>query len=247
MRFRVVVAAAFVAASSLVPLPGRAATLVAIKDTNLNPGQHAPVYDPRQISLGSGATLQWRNDDYQELSIHTVTAYYGASFASSAIDPGGVFNATYTGGTVLYRCLYHSRLDYSLSPPACVGLCGYLHDTAPDLSSPSVQITTPDGFVFTGGVRVDGTASDNRAVRSVLVRFVPLAEVPIVLNIKQDLAACLGCEGPSARWTQFANFAVRTQPPILTLPPGPYRVEATAVDPAGNTASAPPITIYVLR
>ncbi|MGH2830937.1 MAG: hypothetical protein ACRDJM_10690, partial [Actinomycetota bacterium] len=176
-----------------------------------------------------------------------VTAYYGASFASSAVTYNRTFTTMYTGGTVGYRCLYHSSLDTRVTPEACTGMCGTIHDATQDLQAPTVSITTDNGFFFTGAVRVDGIAQDNRAVRSVVVRIRPVLEIPSVLVTRQSIADCVGCEGPSVLWTARSRPGVDTHAPFLNLPPGQYRVEADAVDPSGNVTSATPISIYVLR
>ncbi|HEX9695183.1 MAG TPA: hypothetical protein VGB64_02580 [Actinomycetota bacterium] len=235
------------AVMGLAPLPSHAVTQMFImNDVNSSLDVYQPAYTPTSALLAPGTEVKWRNDDFGSRSIHTATAYYGAAFASSAVDPGATFTTTYAGGTALFRCLYHSSLDMTLTPPACSGMCGALHDATQDLAPPTVSITTSDGFVFTGGVRIDGVASDDRAVKTIAITFRPIAEVPTVLPAKSVVAQCAGCDGPSAKWKTFQDPGVKGQAPFLTMPPGPYRVEAIATDPHGNTGSAQPITIYVL-
>lgn len=245
MRVRVLLVVAALATMGLVPPPAHAAYAISAGEDETN-GGYDPIFNPRAPRLLPGTQVVWTNNDLYGTP-HTVTAYYGGSFASAQVTTGSSFAATYGGGTVLYRCLYHSSFDDRVDPPACQGMCGAIHDAGPDVFAPSARITTPNGFVFTGAVRIDGVASDNRAVRSVVVRIRPAAEIAPLLVTRQAIAECLGCEGPSVLWTSRANPGVTTYAPFINLPPGQYRVEATAVDPAGNTASATPISIYVLR
>lgn len=247
-KVRFVIPLLLLAATGLAPLPSHAAVQTfAMNDVDPSLDGYRADYTPKAAMLLPGDTLRWRNDDFGSRSIHTATAYYGASFASSAVDPGTTFSTAYNGGTVLFRCLYHSSLDTTLSPPACTGMCGAVHDARQDLAPPQVSITTPNGFIFTGGVRIDGIAADDRAVKTVAVTFRPIVEVPPVLPAKSVVAQCLGCDGPAVTWKAFQEAGVKGQAPFLTLPPGQYRVEALATDPHGNAASATPITIYVLR
>ncbi len=252
MRFRVVLIFAMLAAVALAPVPGRAASYtISMKDDP--PGEPStPVYfQARTLSAPAGSTITWANAD---ADYHTVTAYYGAAFASNAVGPAGSFTTTYPGGTVLYRCLYHAYLDERVSPPACFGMCGAIHDIAQDLQAPVATITTPNGFVFTGAVRIDGRATDNRSVSTVKVSIKPVVEIPVVLSRKEGFAEdassmnpCIGCHGPMALWTFRSDPAVGTRAPVLNLPPGQYRVDAQAVDPHGNVGDATPISIYVLQ
>lgn len=247
-RVRFILPFLLFAVMGLAPLPSHAATQMFIMNDLDTGAAYRAGYTPASAQVAPGTTITWRNDDFGSRSIHTATAYYGSSFASSAVDPGTTFSTVYGGGTVLFRCLYHSTLDSmnnTLTPPACSGMCGALHDTTQDLAPPSVSITTPDGFIFTGGVRIDGLASDNRAVKTVAVTFRPVAELPVVLPAKSVVAQCSGCDGPAAKWKTFQEPGVKGQAPFLTMPPGAYRVEALATDPHGNQASATPITIYV--
>lgn len=250
------------AAAVLAPLPSHAATYtISIKDQYAPPGDanHLPRYDlARTINTPAGSTILWKNED---LTIHTVTAYYGASFASPAIDVAGTpppssttFSTVYSGGTVLYRCLYHSTLDVRVSPPGCSGMCGAIHDTASDTQVPTVRTTTKNGQVFTGSVRLDGTASDNRAITRVKVRIIPVVEPPSGLLVTElfsedasELHPCIGCYGPNAAWTVRSTPGVSTRSPYVKLPPGQYRVEAEATDPHGNVGRAAPIVIYVVQ
>lgn len=208
---------------------------------------YVPVYSPKAQLVTAGSLLTWRNDDLGTRSAHTITPYFGSlGFAPQLLIPQQSFSAAFPGGTALFRCEYHSSLDNSISPPGCTGMCGAIHDATQDLSPPSVSITTPNGFVFTGGVRIDGVASDNRAVKTVALTFVPIAEVPTILPRKSVVALCTGCDGPSVKWKSFTDPGVKGSAPFLTMPPGQYRVGAIATDPHGNAASAAPITIYVL-
>lgn len=234
------------AAALLAPLPSNAATkMITMIDAD-NGEAYVPVYNPASSLVAPGTTISLRNDDLGSRSTHTVTPYFGISFTPVAVAPTGTFSFAYPGGTVLFRCEYHSSLNTATYPPACQGMCAALHDTTPDLQAPTVSITTPDGFIFTGGVRIDGTASDNAAIKTVAVTFRPVAEIPQVLPAKSQVAICTGCNGPSVKWKTHVDPGVQSRLPVLTLPPGQYRVEALATDPQGNAASAQPITIYVL-
>lgn len=212
-----------------------------------NGDAYVPVYTPKSQLVAPGSTLTWRNDDLGSRLAHTVTPYFGSlTFSPQLLVPQQSFSAVYGGGTALFRCEYHSSLDTTISPPGCTGMCGAIHDSTPDISSPSVAITTPNGFIFTGGVRIDGTASDDRAIKTVALTFRPVAEVPPLLPAKSAVALCNGCDGPSVKWKSFTDPGVKGSAPFLTMPPGQYRVEAVATDPHGNAASAAPITITVL-
>lgn len=245
VRARVLLLVVALAALSPAPRPAHAAFGINAGE-NETSGPYDPVFNPRAPLLLPGTQIVWTNTDIFG-NMHTMTAYYGATFASAAVTYNNTFSTTYTGGTVLYRCLYHSSMDTRVTPNACSGMCGTIHDASQDLRAPSIAFTTDNGFVFTGAVRVDGVASDNRAVRSVVVRIRPVLEVPSVLVTRQSIAECVGCEGPSVLWTARSRPGVDTSAPFLNLPPGQYRVEADAVDPAGNVTSAQPISIYVLR
>lgn len=208
---------------------------------------YVPIFSPKAQIVPAGSLMTWRNDDLGSRSAHTITPYYGTlAFAPQLLIPQQSFSAAYPGGTALFRCEYHSSLDTTISPPACSGMCGAIHDATQDLSPPRVAITTPNGFVFTGGVRIDGIASDDRAVKTVAITFRPTAEVPPLLPAKSSVALCAGCDGPSVKWKSFTDPGVKGSAPFLTMPPGQYRVEAIATDPHGNAASAAPITITVL-
>lgn len=236
-----------------VPLPSSAAGTLSISMRNgaVTP-DYQPIFDPRAPTpVIPGTTLTWTSAD---ATAHTVTAYYGAAFASGSIAKTESFSALYSGGTVLYRCLYHASLDTRVSPPACSGMCGAIHDASQDLSAPAVSIRTQSGFVFTGAVRIDGVASDNRAVMNVRVKLTPIIQAEPLLPTKQAFSEdssennpCVGCYGPNVLWTFRQSADVVAAAPPLTLPPGQYRVDAQAVDPQGNTADASPISIYVIR
>lgn len=262
MKARVLLAIAAVFAAALLPIPAQAAQISAsLVDTDASLGGHKPRMNPRALSATPGDSIRWTHSDNGYISgqdhipsIHTVTAYYGSTFASPALFYGDTFTAPYSGGTVLYRCLYHSSLDTRVNPPGCDGMCGAIHDTTNDQTPPTAAITTPTGFVFTGAVRIDGVASDNRAVSSLEVRFEPIVEVPGVLVTKKILSLdastmnpCVGCFGPSLKWTVRSDPSVQTSQPILNLPPGQYRVIARAVDPHGNIGDSAPIAIYVVQ
>ncbi|HVL91251.1 MAG TPA: hypothetical protein VM841_13540 [Actinomycetota bacterium] len=247
-RVRFILPFLLFAAMGLTVAPSHAsAPTFTMADVDPSEEGYDPAYVPKSVMLAPGALVRWRNDDWGSRSIHTATAYYGAAFGSSAISPGGFFSTTYDGGTVLFRCMYHSELDTTISPPTCSGMCGAIHDSRQDLAPPSVSITTRDGFIFTGGVRIDGVASDDRAIKTVAVTFRPVVVAPPLLPAKSVVAICAGCDGPAVKWKVFQDAEIKGQAPFLNLPPGQYRVEALATDPHGNSASAQPITIYVLR
>lgn len=259
MRLRALVflLAAALCAVVVSPVPGHAANYdVSLVDADTG-SAFVPKFDPRFKIVPAGNTLRWTNKDVE---FHTVTAYYASNpaqptIASSALSYNHVYTAPYAGGAILYRCQYHSMLDTRVTPPACEGMCGAIHDASQDTRAPhTVRITTQDGFVFTGAVRVDGIAQDDRGVATIRVRIRPVVEVPLLLLTKEGFAqdgdamnTCSGCYGPSALWTFRSIPAVNRQSPFLNLPPGQYRVEATAFDMQGNAADADPITIYVVR
>jgi plastocyanin len=62
------------------------------------------VFNPRQVTSSSGATLVWSNNGAAQ---HTITADDG-SFDSGAINAGETFSFTFTGpGTYPYYCQIH--------------------------------------------------------------------------------------------------------------------------------------------
>ncbi|MHB8512841.1 MAG: cupredoxin domain-containing protein [Actinomycetota bacterium] len=251
--------------AALLPMPSHATTNIAVSLINAGGtgDQYDPVIDPRSPLVVPGATITWTNkdsggNDPPSGSEHALEAYYGATFDSGVLDQGQSASITYGGGTVLYRCLYHSSLSYDVpqGPPTCSGMCGAIHDaSSTDRTPPSVTITTENGFVFTAGVRIDGTATDDSAVMDVLVRFIPVVPVPpLIYNPPPQQSdptstqnPCAGCDGPYAEWTVRQDTTASAAIPPIALPPGQYRVEAAAFDPLGVEGDATPISIYVLR
>ena len=102
-----------------------------------------------------------------------------------------------------------------------------------DITPPLVTITTPNGTVFPPADegRVTGGASDNHAVARIELRWQNVATGQSTTTV----AECSGCGTPTATWSGRAPLA-----------PGAYRVEATAVDTAGNRSSPREITIVRL-
>lgn len=166
---------------------------------------------------------------------HQIEAYDGAAWTTNLLKPGRGTMVSYNGGTVLYRCKLHSTLDISRNPPACSGMCGVLQ-SEPDYTAPQVRVTTPTDYRFSGAVRIDGVATDDRAVVHVFTTFKPVAQIPFVFQPKTTRATCYGCGQRSLTWR-----ATET-----SLQAGRYEVRAHAVDAAGNQAESEPITVLVL-
>ncbi|GAC1424637.1 MAG: hypothetical protein NVSMB57_16660 [Actinomycetota bacterium] len=250
------VALALAFAMASFALPSRAGTIISISMVNAGTEtSYEPVFDPRvPLPVAAGVTLTWTHLDGVES--HQIESYYGQAFGSPRLARGDSFSVTYAGGTLLYRCVLHSTLEkrFVNGPPVCTGMCGAIHDASDDAIPPAISITTKNGFVFTGAVRIDGVASDNRAVVEVRVRIIPVIESPPTLQTRGGFSdavsamnPCGGCDGPKAAWVVRQLADINTSSPVLSLPPGQYRVEASAFDPHDNEGVATPISIYVLR
>ncbi|HVL90927.1 MAG TPA: hypothetical protein VM841_11910, partial [Actinomycetota bacterium] len=109
-------------------------------------------FDPAVVTAPGGDLIRWT----VETGNHTIHAYAGATFAHSLVQQGDVVSTTFSGGTALYRCEFHSRIDArSLD---CQGMCGAITDRT---SAPApAAITAPaDGATIpTRIVRITGTA-----------------------------------------------------------------------------------------
>lgn len=68
-------------------------------------------FDPADVSVGAGQTVEFVNDDEAP---HTVTAG-GKAFDSGNIDPGHSWRYTFAkAGTYTYGCAYHSWMHGSV-------------------------------------------------------------------------------------------------------------------------------------
>jgi plastocyanin/uncharacterized membrane protein len=75
-------------------------------------------FDPAQIKVQAGDTVEWKNDD---IFAHTITANDG-SFDSGLIDPGHSWQKTFTTTqTVAYHCRPHPNMRATLSVQAASG------------------------------------------------------------------------------------------------------------------------------
>lgn len=129
--------------SALVPVGGQAAPTTRSIDVVNN------AYVARAVVAVAGDTIRWNVKG----NGHTVIAYSGGTFDSGVLvlNANDRFEATYTGGTILYRCRNHS----TLSGPAndCAGMCGKLTDTAPS-DMPTVPTVSAPAHNFTTDNRV---------------------------------------------------------------------------------------------
>ena len=76
---------------------------VSISSGAANPNNHE-TFVPPQISLSSGSTISWTNDDSLA---HTVTSDEGL-FDSGPISPGEIWDNTFDSpGQFTYHCLIH--------------------------------------------------------------------------------------------------------------------------------------------
>lgn len=215
-------------AAAVVPAAGPSASAAQV---------HVDIFDyffaPGGNILPAGSNVVLFNRSSQ--GDHEIQAYYGASFHTDLLRPGRGTIVSYPGGTVLYRCVLHSTLTYGQTPPSCSGMCGVLQSEQ-DYVPPAVTITTPDAYRFTGAVRIDGRATDDRSVVQVYLTFTPLLYAPYVSAAHNTRATCYGCGLPSLTWR-----ATET-----SLQAGRYEVRAHAVDAGGNTSTSAPITIVAL-
>jgi plastocyanin len=68
-------------------------------------------YDPVNLSVASGTTVQWTNEDSVP---HTVTSDDGV-WDSGAIAPGGTFTYTFEqAGTFAYHCTIHPNMKATI-------------------------------------------------------------------------------------------------------------------------------------
>ncbi len=73
-------------------------------------------YVPPTLTVASGATVTWTNDDNVQ---HTVTADNGNSFASTALGQGQTFQLTAPApGTYAYHCAIHPFMKATLTVTA---------------------------------------------------------------------------------------------------------------------------------
>lgn len=215
-------------AATVLPAVGPSASAVQV-----NVDIHDYFFAPAGKVLPAGSQVVLLNRSPQ--GDHQIQAYSGASFTTNVLKPGRGTIVSFPGGSVLYRCVLHSTLDYNRSPAGCSGMCGVLQSN-PDDTPPQVRITTPNDYRYTGAVRVDGRATDDYAVVQVIVTFTPVAYAPLAYAPKSTRAVCYGCGQASLTWR-----ATET-----SLQAGRYEVVAHAVDAAGNMTTSDPVTIIAL-
>jgi len=102
-----------------------------------------------------------------------------------------------------------------------------------DAQRPTVTIDTPDNTIYLpfATPHVTGTANDGTGVAGIELELRSLMDGPPTII----LATCSGCPETAATWAAD-----------LGVPPGSYRLEARAIDTAGNRSEPASIRIYVL-
>jgi hypothetical protein len=152
-----------------------------------------------------------------------------ALLATTTASSSGSWNASITGLADGSHTATARASDAAGNQGAPSAPRNFVVDTTP----PMVTITTPTGTVFLPGDqgRVTGTASDNHVVARIDLRWQDL----VTAQSTTTVADCSGCGTPAATWSGRAPLA-----------PGAYRVQATAVDAAGNRSSPREITIVRL-
>lgn len=109
-------------------------------------------FTPRVISARAGDSVTWT----WVSGTHDVFAYSGDTF-DSGLRSSGDFTATFTGGTVLYRCRPHSYLRAG-SPPVCSGMCGVIADEDDPLDAPTIG-SPVDGEILASPVTLSGESA----------------------------------------------------------------------------------------
>ena len=190
---------------SLASVPGHAAErAVAVT---------ASSFDPGLLVATGGDLIRWT----VQTGSHTIHAYSGATFAHSLVQAGDVKTTTFSGGTALYRCQFHSQID-ALSLD-CQGMCAAVTDrtTAPAAAT----ITAPAGgaSIPTRIVRLSGTAEPQTHA--------------LILEGGADRGRALA--GDDGRWAIDVDF-----------PRGTHTVVARATHVNGLSATdSAPVTFHV--
>lgn len=160
----------------------------------------------------------------------TVRVYEAQTLlATTTASSSGSWNVSVTGLTNGPHSLTARATDAAGNTSIPSAERRFVVDTIP----PTVTIATTTGTVFLPGDegRVTGSASDDRAVARVEVRWQNLATSQSTTTV----ADCSDCGTSSATWSTRAPAA-----------PGAYRAEATAVDGAGNRSTPREVTIVRL-
>lgn len=201
-----------------VPVPGRAGqAYVAVGAGTFSP---AVLY----LDPGDDVVFDWLG------GTHHIAAYRNGDFDSGEQESPYRWGLPFSGGTIRYRCLVHSSLN---AVAQCNGMCGILTDDASlDVQPPTGQITKPkrneavvaaptvdaEPFMVRFPVRVEGTASDNKAVAGIAIRWYDNAG-----RSSERVADCPACGATPVTWSVE-----------VSLLPGTYLVEAGIADPSGN-------------
>lgn len=143
-RFRLFGIAAALSAALLSAVPANAAVReVAVQSS---------AFDPAVATATGGDLIRWT----VETGNHTIHAYAGATFAHSLVQAGDVRTTTFSGGTALYRCQFHSEIDpLSLD---CKGMCGAITDRAGAPAPAAITAPTNGATIPVRRVRIAGTA-----------------------------------------------------------------------------------------
>ena len=104
----------------------------------------------------AGDTVSWKLN--RSNNQHTITAYAGATFNSGPLFQSQTYSAPFDGGTVRYRCTFHSSID---SNDDCTGMCGVISDTPPPLEPPRFSYPPNNDVSFTPYVTFNGSVASN--------------------------------------------------------------------------------------
>lgn len=191
------------------------------------------LYSPDVVFAPGGESIRWR----WAHGGHSVTAIDG-SFDSGVRGAGSVFDASFPGTQLRYRCTVHSWIDPGSGQ--CNGMCGVLRDTSQDAFPPQGRIDEPgSGSVVVGrrginnalgAVTFRGTATDDRAISVVRLRVARL-----FMSFQEYTLSCTGCGTTNATWST-----------AIGLLPGRYEAHVVIVDTAANVGRSPTIAFTVV-
>ncbi|GAC1422212.1 MAG: hypothetical protein NVSMB57_15490 [Actinomycetota bacterium] len=199
-------------------VPAHAATTRNVTASNF-------IFTPAVQQAVAGDTIGWTNTQ----GFHTVTEYGGASF-DRTLNQGDTFSLMFAGGTVLYRCTFHSSLDEQTL--VCQGMCGVVTDRNPNLVPAAPSITSPanGANLSTAKVHLAGTSEPTTTV-GIVEGSTEIAQqvadrsgnwaIDVVFGsgthaIKAQAVDVYGHAGPFSTPVSF-TLNVDTQPPVTTI------------------------------
>jgi hypothetical protein len=197
---------------------------------------------------GGTVSLNLQASDPDQGSGFNAFAGSGVKYMTISIDGGAPFQHNSANFSTQFvgpgsHTVTYTATDKLGNTSAQESITVMLDTTKPDLTitggTTPVTVTSPFGDSDAGPTILKGTATDNRGVTKVSVRFRNVADSDVAFD-KTYLASCPGC-GPT---NSPVNWSLNLS--TLGLPAGKYETIVTAYDQAGNTRQArgPVVSVY---